>query len=114
MELWNFRRKQNSITAALQLSIPDHAVISITGSGGKTSLIIAWAHELARSGKRTVITTTTHMAHPDHVKDDPRCPYDGVTAIYAPSDGSEPVSDILAEIDHQLEHQNIVMVVLVQ
>ena len=111
MELWNFRGKQNSITAALQLSIPNHAVISITGSGGKTSLIFAWAHELAGSGKRTVITTTTHMAHPDHVKDDPCCPYGGVTAVFVPSDGSKPVSDILADIDNQLECENIVMVV---
>ena len=111
MELWNFRGKQNSITAALQLSIPDHAVISITGSGGKTSLIIAWAHELALSGKRTVITTTTHMAHPDHVKDDPRCPYDGITAIYAPSDGSAPDVAIPAAIDRQRDCRNIVMAV---
>ena len=64
MELWNFRGQQNTITEALQLKIPKHAVISITGSGGKTSLIFAWAGELAASGKKVVITTTTRMFRP--------------------------------------------------
>ena len=47
MELWNFRGKQNTITEALQISLPEHAVISVVGAGGKTSLIFAWARELA-------------------------------------------------------------------
>lgn len=64
MELWNFRGKQNTITEALQLDIPAHAVISITGAGGKTSLIFAWAHELAEAGKKVAVTTTTHMHRP--------------------------------------------------
>lgn len=62
MELCNFRGKQNSITEALQIRLPEHSVISVTGAGGKTSLIFAWAKELAASGKKVVITTTTHMA----------------------------------------------------
>lgn len=111
MELWNFRGKQNSITAALQLSMPDHAVISITGSGGKTSLIFAWARELALSGKRIAVTTTTHMAHPDHVKDASHYPYDGVSVIYIQADGPAAGVDEFTAIDHQLEEGNIVMVV---
>ncbi len=88
MELWNFRGKQNSITGALQITLPEHAVISVVGAGGKTSLIFAWARELAASGKNVVITTTTHMYRPDHmeepgirivVSDDPGRP-DKVTA----------------------------------
>ena len=51
MKLWNFRGEQKSITDALQLEIPEHAVISVTGAGGKTSLIFAWARELAAAGK---------------------------------------------------------------
>ena len=43
MELSNFKGKQNTITEALQLGIPEHAVISLTGAGGKTSLIFGWA-----------------------------------------------------------------------
>jgi len=61
MELSNFRGKQESISEALQITLPAHAVISVTGSGGKTSLIFAWAKELAGSGKKVAITTTTHM-----------------------------------------------------
>ena len=82
MELWNYKGKQDSITEALQIRLPEHAVISVTGAGGKTSLIFAWAKELAEAGKKVVITTTTHMyrpALPDSenirivVSDDPEC-----------------------------------------
>ena len=66
MELWNFRGKQNTVTEALQLVIPEHAVISIAGSGGKTSLIFAWAKELASEGRRVAVTTTTHMSRQEH------------------------------------------------
>ena len=61
MELWNFKGKQNTITEALQLYIPERAVISITGSGGKTSLMFAWARELSAAGRSVAVTTTTHM-----------------------------------------------------
>ncbi len=70
MELWNFRGKQNTITEALQLRLPEHAVISVTGAGGKTSLIFAWARELAAEGRDVVITTTTHMYRPVCMEDD--------------------------------------------
>lgn len=70
MELWNFRGKQNMITEALQLRLPEHAVISVTGAGGKTSLIFAWARELAAAGKNVVITTTTHMYRPERMEED--------------------------------------------
>ena len=70
MELWNFRGKQNNITDALQIRLPEHAVISIVGAGGKTSLIFAWARELAASGKKVVITTTTHMYRPESMEED--------------------------------------------
>ena len=70
MELWNFRGKQNNITDALQIRLPEHAVISIVGAGGKTSLIFAWARELAASGKKVVITTTTHMYRPERMEEE--------------------------------------------
>ena len=88
MQLFNFRGKQSTITDALQLELPEHAVISVTGAGGKTSLIFAWARELAAAGKKVVITTTTHMYRPERleeegiqivVSDDPERP-DKVTA----------------------------------
>ena len=62
MKYWNFKGQQNTICEALQVSLPEHAVISVVGAGGKTSLIFAWARELASEGKSVCITTTTHMA----------------------------------------------------
>jgi len=67
--VWNFRGEQNSITDALQLTLPGHAVISVVGAGGKTSLIFAWARELAASGKQVIITTTTHMYRPERMEE---------------------------------------------
>ena len=70
MDIWNFRGKQETITDALQVRLPEHAVISVTGAGGKTSLIFAWARELAAAGKSVIITTTTHMYRPEHMEED--------------------------------------------
>ena len=70
MKLWNFRGKQNTITEAMQLRLPEHAVVSVVGAGGKTSLIFAWARELASAGKNVVITTTTHMYRPERMEED--------------------------------------------
>ena len=70
MELWNFKGKQSCITDALQVRLPEHAVISIVGAGGKTSLLFAWARELSAAGKSVVITTTTHMYRPAPMDDE--------------------------------------------
>ena len=40
-------------------------VVSVTGAGGKTSLIWRLAEELREIGKRVIVTTTTHMAWED-------------------------------------------------
>lgn len=37
-------------------------VVSVTGAGGKTSLIWRLAEELRETGRRVIVTTTTHMA----------------------------------------------------
>ena len=42
-----------------------HRVISIVGSGGKTTLLYALAREFAAAGEKTVLTTTTHIRQPD-------------------------------------------------
>ena len=70
MELQNLRGRQNSITDALQLTLPEHAVISVVGAGGKTSLVFAWARELAAAGKSVIITTTTHMFRPEGTEEE--------------------------------------------
>lgn len=41
-----------------------HRVISIVGSGGKTTLMNALARECAAAGEKTVLTTTTHIRQP--------------------------------------------------
>lgn len=51
-----------------ELVNPGETVISITGAGGKTSLMYALANELTRSGKRVVSTTTTRI-YPPHRSD---------------------------------------------
>lgn len=113
MRLWNFRGEQNTITGALRLTLPDHAVICVTGAGGKTTLITSWARELASSGKRTVITTTTHMAHPDHPIAGSPDPYNGIPVIYdsvsMPDPESEP--ELCAIIERSLDEHGLIMVV---
>lgn len=77
--------------------MPENAVISVTGAGGKTSLISAWARELADSGKSVIITTTTHMFRPERTEED------GIRVIAAddpedPGKLTAPPDDILAHL----------------
>ncbi len=107
MKLWNFKREQNTISEALQVSLPEHAVISVVGAGGKTSLIFAWAQELASEGKTVVISTTTHMMHPEFAKS----AYPAKALIYY-SDYSPSKSELaedFAQIDSLLESERILM-----
>lgn len=40
-----------------------HRRIAVVGSGGKTSLIFRLAEELKATGRKVIVTTTTHMAY---------------------------------------------------
>ena len=107
MKFWNKIGKQDSISEALCLSLPKHAVISVTGAGGKTSLIFSWAGELAAAGKKVVVTTTTHMLHPGSAGDF----YTGRAVIYH-SDykaGPAALAEDFAEIDALLRSDKILM-----
>lgn len=42
-----------------------HRIVSIVGSGGKTTLLYALARECASNGEKVVITTTTHIRRPE-------------------------------------------------
>lgn len=55
-------RKLTSLREALDLKPGE--VVSLVGGGGKTSLMFALAHELARAGKRVITTTTTRIMPP--------------------------------------------------
>lgn len=43
----------------------DGHVVSLVGAGGKTTLMYALAQAFTRSGKKAIITTTTHIQRPD-------------------------------------------------
>ena len=106
MNLWNFRGKQKTITDALQIRLPEHAVISVTGAGGKTSLVFAWARELAAAGKSVIITTTTHMYRPERMEED------GISIVVSddperPDKVMAPPADIL---DSLLETADVVRI----
>lgn len=53
------------VTAAIGLT-PCDRVVSLIGSGGKTSLMLALAEEAVAAGKTVVITTTTHVLPNDY------------------------------------------------
>ena len=89
MRLFNFKGEQKTITEALRINLPEHAVISLTGAGGKTSMMLALGRELEAAGKRVVLTTTTHVAHPDQFTDDPDSPYAGISVICSDADPRE-------------------------
>lgn len=107
MKLWNFKGEQNNISEALQVTLPEHAVISVVGAGGKTSLIFAWAQELASNGLKVVITTTTHMMHPEFAE--PAYPTEALIYYsgYRPSESE--LSDDFTQIDSLLENERILM-----
>ena len=114
MHLWNYKGEKETITEALRVSIPEHAVICLTGSGGKTTLLFAWACEIASSGKSVIVTTTTHMANPGSASQDAgdpqaaAAPWDGIPVLYTENSSADSV---LADITRVLNETGIAMVV---
>ncbi len=51
-------------TISQTLIRPDDRIISLTGAGGKTSLMFLLAHELQQRGEKIITTTTTRIRHP--------------------------------------------------
>lgn len=43
-------------------------IVSVVGGGGKTTLLYFMAERCARSGKRVLVTTTTHIYEPDSAR----------------------------------------------
>lgn len=56
--------EKKSLWEALKLSTERHRVISLTGGGGKTSVMFRLADEMAGKGKTVIVTTTTHIFNP--------------------------------------------------
>lgn len=55
--------KERELLRALNLDISKTPVIAVAGGGGKTSLIFRLMEECVDSGRKVIVTTTTHMAY---------------------------------------------------
>lgn len=55
--------KQVDFIKLLNIDPQKHQKIAVVGGGGKTSLIFRLAEELKVTGRKVIITTTTHMAY---------------------------------------------------
>ena len=55
---------EQDLIAALE---PPRGVIALVGGGGKTTLMLRLARELAQSGARVIVTTTTHIFPPEGI-----------------------------------------------
>jgi len=71
------------VTAPLstRMGLGQHELIAIVGAGGKTTILHTLGRELASSGNRVVLTTTTRMA-PDQITD-PVCWSNDTTEVEA-------------------------------
>lgn len=61
-EMWI---EQESLWESLELSHIPHAILSIVGGGGKTSVMYQLAGELSSMGKKVIVTTSTHIFCPE-------------------------------------------------
>ncbi|WP_283170923.1 selenium cofactor biosynthesis protein YqeC [Curtanaerobium respiraculi] len=50
------------------LGIGKHDLVSVTGAGGKTTMVYLLCDELATTGRNAVVSTTTHMQRPKEFK----------------------------------------------
>jgi len=59
-----FYEKNESLAAALDVP---QGITALVGGGGKTTLMLRLARELAQSGARVIVTTTTHILPPEGI-----------------------------------------------
>ena len=58
---------ENKANLSQSFDIP-RGITALVGGGGKTTLMLWLAHELARAGARVIVTTTTHIFAPDGMR----------------------------------------------
>ena len=59
-----FLKKETGLIRAFE---PPRGVTALVGGGGKTTLMLQLARELAEGGARVIVTTTTHIFPPDGI-----------------------------------------------
>ena len=111
------------------LDLAGKELVSLTGAGGKTTLMWALAKELAFSGQRVIVTTTTHIIRPAGeviLEPDPQAileklaggPLPGQTLTLAadekPSAGGPKLSGLAAETVDLLWNQGAAEYLLVE
>lgn len=60
-----FHTNESSLVAAFDVP---RGITALVGGGGKTTLMLRLARELAQSGARVIVTTTTHILPPDGMR----------------------------------------------
>lgn len=78
-------KKRITLLEAIQIDTEKHKIIAVVGAGGKTTLIYTLALELKKTGKKVVVTTTTHMIPKD-------C--EGIITIGVPCKDSEKIKGL--------------------
>ena len=56
------KQMMDSLLKALEIDVQSNPVIAAVGGGGKSSLLFRLMEELTVSGRKVIVTTTTHMA----------------------------------------------------
>ena len=97
------QRETTGVTdsVARLLGLGERELVAFTGAGGKSTLMLRLGEELANSGKRVVVTTTTKMGR-DQVEGLPAvCRSDEITAVTAALDSTFLVALATGGDDHK-------------
>jgi probable selenium-dependent hydroxylase accessory protein YqeC len=94
----DFPVREETVSSLVEaLALGQREVVSITGGGGKTSLMFGLAHELANAGQKVVTTTTTRIMPPR--------PHESICVIV-----EEDEENLLKKLSQSLGEQNHVTV----
>ena len=69
MKIYSYKEGQiienKNLIEALEIDVEKEKVITLVGGGGKTTTMFKLAEEISNLSKKTIVTTTTHMALDD-------------------------------------------------
>ena len=92
-----------NISQALELSPPQHPVVSFVGAGGKTTLMFRLAQELKSAYRRILATTTTHIRLPTAEQCDQRFLFHTLPSSWKNWKGITVVGSRQSSIDNKLK-----------